>query len=72
LRGMSAVAAGLITASGLKLISGLRNNRMGRTACMVFGVASFIAIALLRVPLGYVLPVAGILACIYAWRKVAP
>src|SRR5690606_3841659 len=51
LRGMSAVAAGLITASGLKLIAGLRNNRMGRAACVVFGVASFVAIALLRVPL---------------------
>lgn len=72
LRGMGAVAAGLITATALKLLTGLKNNRMGRAACVVFGAATFIAVAVLRLPLGYVLPVAGALATLYAWKRLAP
>jgi chromate transporter len=72
LRGMSAVAAGLITASGIKLMGALKNNPMGRFACAALGLSCFVAIALLRVPLAYVLLVVGGIGCIYTYRKIAP
>ncbi|MDB5945754.1 MAG: chrA, partial [Ramlibacter sp.] len=46
LRGMGAVAAGLITATGLKLIPALKKHPIGFTLCALLGVATFIAIAL--------------------------
>ena len=55
LRGMSAVAAGLIAATGLKLTSALLKNALGLRLCVAFGVLCFVAIALLRWPLVYVL-----------------
>ena len=51
LRGMGAVAAGLITATGLKLMSALGKNAMGLPACLVLVALTFGAIALLRWPL---------------------
>ncbi|MES2972872.1 MAG: chromate transporter [Pseudomonadota bacterium] len=70
LRGMGAVAAGLITATGLKLIGAMRTNVMGLAACWVFAIATFIAIALLRLPLAWVLLGVGGLACLWAYRQL--
>ncbi|MDP1886536.1 MAG: chromate transporter, partial [Polaromonas sp.] len=70
LRGMGAVAAGLITATGLKLISALKTNVMGRAVCGALGVATFAAIALLHVPLAWVLLSVGGLACVWAYRQL--
>lgn len=72
LRGMGAVAAGLILATGLKLVPALRGNVLGRGLCMVFGGLCFAGIALLRWPLAYVLFGLGALACVLAWRRMAP
>lgn len=72
LRGMSAVAAGLITATGIKLMSGLKNSPMGRLVSAALALCCFIAIALLRIPLAYVLLAAGGIGCIYTYRKIAP
>ena len=72
LRGMGAVAAGLITATGLKLLPALRNSPMGFATCIVLGVLTFAAVALLRVPLVYVLAGLGGVACALTWRKLAP
>jgi chromate transporter len=72
LRGMGAVAAGLIVATGLKLVSGLKNNALGLAACAVFGVLCFVAVALLRWPLVYALLGLGSVACALAYRKLAP
>jgi len=72
LRGLGAVAAGLIVASGLKLSSALKKNALGLPLCAGLGIVSFILIALLRVPLGYVLLSAGTIACVIAYRKVTP
>ena len=72
LRGMGAVAAGLIAATGLKLFSALQKNVLGITLCVVLGVLCFIAIALLRWPLVYVLFGLGGLACVVAFKKLAP
>lgn len=70
LRGMGAVAAGLITATGLKLSSALKNHPLGVPMCIVLGVASFIGIALLRWPLAYVLLGVGGLACVLTYNKM--
>ncbi|MEZ0307728.1 MAG: chromate transporter [Ramlibacter sp.] len=70
LRGMGAVAAGLITATGLKLVSALKNHPLGGPACIAFGVATFAGIALLRWPLVYVLLGLGGLACVLTYRRL--
>ena len=70
MRGMGAVAAGLIAATGLKLISALSKNVMGVAVCWAFAAAAFVAIALLRVPLVGVLLGLGALACAWAYRQL--
>ena len=72
LRGMGAVAAGLIAATGLKLFGALQKNILGLTLCITLGVLCFIAIALLRWPLAYVLLGLGGMACAVAYKKLAP
>lgn len=67
LRGMGAVAAGLIAGAGFKLVGALRTNVMGSAACAVLGIAGFVAVALLRWPLVEVLPALGLAACISAY-----
>ncbi|MCW5652206.1 chromate transporter [Hydrogenophaga sp.] len=68
LRGMGAVAAGLITATGIKLIAALDRNAMGLPVCVGLAVLTFIAIALLRWPLLWVLLGIGGGACLWAYR----
>lgn len=72
LRGMGAVAAGLITAAGLKLLSTLKTNPLGLPVSMTLAIASFVAVALLRWPLMVVLPSLGIIAYVLAYRKLKP
>ena len=71
LRGMGAVAAGLITATGLKLFGALKKHPLGIANCVGFGLASFVAIAVLRWPLAYVLLGLGGLCCALTYRKLA-
>ncbi len=66
LRGMGAVAAGMIAASGLKLLPALKQNVMGALVCAALVALTFIAIALLRVPLIWVLLVLGGTAGLWA------
>ncbi len=68
LRGMGGVAAGLITATGLKLIVALENNPMGRFVCAGFAIGTFVAIGLLHLPLIWVLLAIGSVATGWAWR----
>jgi chromate transporter len=70
LRGMGAVAAGLIAATGLKLLGALKKNPLGLATCVAFAVLTFIAIALLRWPLAYVLLGLGTAACVMTYRKL--
>ena len=72
LRGMAAVAAGLITATGLKLVGALQKNVLGLPVCSTLGVLCFLAVAMLRWPLAYVLLGLGITACALAYRKLEP
>lgn len=72
LRGMGAVAAGLICATGLRLLRAVRHHVMGVALCLVLGVLTFVPIALLHWPLVYVLLPIGGLACVQTYRKLAP
>lgn len=70
LRGMGAVAAGLITATGLKLVNALHNNPMGRGVCFALAALTFVTVALLHMPLAAVLLVIGGIACVWAYRQL--
>jgi chromate transporter len=70
LRGMGAVAAGLITATGMKLSGALRKHPLGVSLCIALGAATFASIALLRWPLVWVLLVLGGLSCVLTYRKM--
>lgn len=72
LRGMGAVAAGLIAATGLRLAGALKSNVLGPRLSIAFGIACFVAIAVLRWPLAYVLFGLGGLACTITFLKLKP
>ena len=54
LRGMGAVAAGLILAMALKMLATLHGNVLGPALCTALGLATLTAIAVFRVPLAWV------------------
>lgn len=70
LRGMGAVAAGMIAATGIKLISALKFNPMGIVACTAVMVATFVGVSLLHWPLLRVLLGIGSLACAWAYVQL--
>jgi len=71
LHGMGAVAAGLICGTALRLASALRRNPMGMPVSAALAAAVFVAVALLRWPLVWVLAGLGTAACLFAWRRLA-
>ncbi|MFZ6688932.1 chromate transporter [Undibacterium sp. SXout11W] len=70
LRGMSAVTAGLIFASGLKLIPALKNHPLSQRAALLLSAICFISIALFRVPLAYVLLGLGAVSWSLVYKKL--
>jgi len=65
-RGISAAAAGLVVAMGVKMASSPRL----RSAMALFAVAAFVGVALLRMPLGAFLVIAAPLSvAAAAWRR---
>lgn len=70
LKGMGAVAAGMIVGTALKLTPVLRTNPMGRTACLLIMALGFVGIALLHLPLLRALLVLGLGACTFAWFRL--
>ncbi|HEV2612309.1 MAG TPA: chromate transporter [Noviherbaspirillum sp.] len=72
LRGMGAVVAGMISATGFKLLVVLKKSVLGLPACIALGGACLVAIAVLRLPLVLVLPVLGSVACVLAYRRLKP
>ncbi len=70
LRGMGAVVAGLIIATGMKLIPALRKNPIGRTLGLAWVIIGFIVVALVRVPLAVSLLTLGGTACVWAWLQL--
>jgi chromate transporter len=72
LRGMGAVAAGLIFATGVKLLPALRKNVLGPALAFAFVALMFGCIALLRIPLAWMLGGLGVASFALAWRRLAP
>ena len=70
LRGMGAVAAGLVLSTGLKLLGTLKRNVMGLPICIGFGALTLIATAWLRLPLVWVIVGLGSLAIAVAWYRL--
>jgi chromate transporter len=71
LRGMGAVSAGLIAGTGIKLIAALQGNPMRMPACIALAALSFVGVALLRLPLAWVLLGVGLLGMGWAWLQLA-
>jgi chromate transporter len=71
LRGMGAVSAGLIAAVGIKLMGALKNNPMGQFSCLAIAALTFVAIALFRFPLAWVLLSLGPMASLWASHCIA-
>ena len=72
LRGMAAVSAGLIGATGLKLAAAFRRSPLPMAWCVAIAALGFVLVALLKCPLLYVLAGLGGLSCILTWRRLKP
>ena len=70
LKGMGAVAAGLVIATGLKLATTLPKNPMGLWTAIPFAVLSFACVGIFRWPLPWVLLGLGSLACFMTYRAL--
>ena len=70
LRGMGAVAAGLVLATGLKLLVTMQRNVMGVGMSLVVGALTLLATAWLRLPLVWVIGGLGSLAIAFAWHRL--
>lgn len=71
LRGMGAVAAGLIIATALKLSATLRTNPLGLPLGLSFAGATLVTVGLLRWPLVWVVLALGTLSMALAWWRIA-
>ncbi len=72
LRGMGAVAAGLVLSTGFKLLGTLKRNVMGLPVCLGLGALTVIGTAWLRLPLLWVLLGLGLSAVAIAWVRLKP
>jgi chromate transporter len=70
LRGMGAVAAGLILAMGLKLLPTLARNPLGRAPCLLALVATLALVGALRWPMAYAVLGIGGTAVFAAWWRL--
>jgi chromate transporter len=69
LRGMGAVAAGLVIGTAFKLVGSLRRNPLGWQTCALFALLTLAAIGVLRWPLvGVVLGLGSAAAATAWWR----
>lgn len=69
LRGMGAVAAGLILSTGFKLLITLKTNVLGLPVCLTLAALTLVAVAWLRWPLVWVLLGLGSAAMTWAWWR---
>ncbi|MEY4427143.1 MAG: hypothetical protein RL535_1441, partial [Pseudomonadota bacterium] len=69
-KGMGAVSAGLIAAVGLRLVTALKTNVMSVSVCIALAAMTFISVAIIRVPLAWVLLGLGAVATLWAYRQI--
>ncbi|MGM9479942.1 chromate transporter [Roseateles sp. NT4] len=72
LRGMGAVSAGLIVATGIKLLPALKKSPLGPVTALGLALLAFLLIGLLRWPLVYVLALVGGSGMAIAWWRARP
>ena len=72
LRGMAAVSAGLIAATGLKLAGALKKHPLPLLYSIPLCLAGVLLVAFLRWPLFYALLGLGSVGCLLTWRRIAP
>lgn len=70
LRGMGAVAAGLVLSTGLKLVPTLRGNPLGRTGAGAVSLATVAAVAGLHAPLLWVVATLGTASVLLTWWRL--
>ena len=70
LRGMGAVAAGLVISTAFKLLTTLRSNPIGGPLGLLFAALTVVAIAWLRWPLVWVVAGGGALCVGIVWRRL--
>jgi chromate transporter len=70
LRGMGAVAAGLVISTALKLATTLRKSALGVPASAAIAALTFVAIAVMRWPMVWVLMGLGPVAIALAWWRL--
>ena len=72
LRGMGAVAAGLVISTALKMLVTLKKNPMGRTPCLVYAALTLIVVGALCWPLVWVVLGLGSVSVATAWWRMRP
>jgi chromate transporter len=70
LHGMGAVVAGLIGATGLRLLKSLRASPLPKPLCIAILICCFLMIAIMRWPLGYALLGLGLISCVLTYRRI--
>mgnify|MGYP006201596821 CR=1 FL=1 len=70
IKGMGAVAAGLIAGTSLKLASALKKHPLGYLPSIGIALLCFILVALIRIPLVHVLLSLGVLSIYLTYRRV--
>ena len=70
LRGMGAVAGGLIIGVALRLAASLRGTPLGGTVAFGLAAAAFVAVAWVRLPLVWVLLGLGAVGTAVAWKRM--
>jgi chromate transporter len=70
LRGMGAVAGGLIIGVALRLAGSLRGTPLGGAIAFALAAAAFVAVAWVRLPLAWVLLGLGVVGTAIAWRRM--
>jgi chromate transporter len=70
LKGMGLVVVAVILTTAFKLIPALRAHVGGVTFCALAVVSTFVAIAVMRFPLAWVLLVIGGLSCVWTYRRI--
>lgn len=70
LRGMGAVAAGLIAGACLKLATALKNHPLGKWGAYAIAVTCFLLVGIVRVPLVYVLLTLGVFSIVMTYLRI--
>jgi chromate transporter len=67
---MNAVVAGMVVATGLKLIPALKKNPIGTTLGLIWVAVTVISVVVIKLPLVSVLFVIGGISTAWAWRQM--